>query len=260
MRLFSIPALIGTIFISSFAHASIITKDVDYNHGKIELRGTVVYDDSINTPQPGILIFPEWWGNNSYAKRRAHEMAEQGYIAFVADMYGVDKVTTKKEQAQEWSKPLYENRTMMRERAQTGLAILKKQPNLDKTKIAAIGFCMGGTVALELARSGENIQGVTAFHAGLKFPDKVTKGEVKAKILVLNGGADPMVPQEDRVSFIEEMQTAGADLQFMQYGGAVHAFTNKDADSYKIPGVAYNEKAEKRSFEALRGFLTEIFN
>lgn len=252
-------AFLITIFFASSSYATIIVEEVDYQHGKTLLRGTLAYDDSITTPKPGILVLPEWWGHNDYVKQRTREMAEKGYIAFAADMYGTDQVTKDPQIAQEWSKPFYENRDLMRRRARAGLDVLLKQKHLDKKKIAAIGFCMGGTVALELARNGENLRGVTAFHAGLQFPDKVIRGNVRAKVLVLNGGADPMVPPEERESFIQDMQNAKADLQFMQYGGAVHAFTNPDADKYKIKGVAYNERAEKRSIKAMDAFLTEVF-
>lgn len=252
-------AFIFAVLMASSSFAAVVTRDINYQDGDTNLKGTLAYDDSVDTKRPGILLFPEWWGNNDYIKRRAHELAEQGYIAFVADMYGADKVTTKAKEAQEWSRPFYENRTMMRRRARTGLDVLKQQDNVDKTNIAAIGFCMGGTVAIELARSGLNLKGVAAFHSGLQFPDKITKGKVKAKILVMNGGADPMVPFEERQKFIEEMQTNDVDLQFIQYGGALHAFTNPSANKFHIKGVAYNAKAEKRSLDALHAFFAEIF-
>lgn len=241
------------------AFATIVSKSVDYKDGDTQLRGTLVYDDTLKTPQPGVLLVPEWWGHNDYIKHRAHEMAEHGYIAFAVDMYGVNNVTTDPKLAQAWSKPFYDDRAKMRSRARAGLAILKQQANVDKAKIAAIGFCMGGTVALELARDGEDLAGVATFHAGLQFPEPVVKGNVKAKLLVMNGAADPMVPFADRQKFIEEMQNAGGDIQFIEYGNAVHAFTNPKADSYGIPGVGYNAKAEKRSFEVLQNFFAEIF-
>lgn len=259
MRIAYIIAIIATIFIDSAAQAKIITENINYEHQKLALQGTLVYDDSITTDKPAILIFPEWWGNNDYAKRRAQELAEKGYITFVADMYGAGKVTKEKETAQEWSKPLYENRDLMRRRAREALKVLLQQENIDKNNIAAIGFCMGGTVAIELARNEDKLKGVAAFHAGLQFPDKVIKGSVKAKVLVQNGADDPMVPAEQREKFIADMQAANADLQFVLYGKAKHAFTNPDADKYKIEGVGYNKKAEVRSFQILDLFLKEVF-
>ncbi len=254
-----VMAFIAGILMASSALAEIVTKEVDYKDGNVNLRGTLVYDDAVKGKKPGVLLFPEWWGHNDYIKRRAYEMAEQGYVAFAADMYGVDKVTTKAGEAQEWSKPLYDNRTTMRKRAQAALNELRKQKNVDKKNIAAIGFCFGGTVALELARAGNALKGVVAFHAGLQFPDKITKGHVNAKVLVMNGAADPMVPFAERQKFIEEMQDAGADLQFILYSGAQHAFTNPGANKHAIKGVAYDSRSERRSFRELQLFFAEIF-
>lgn len=244
---------------SMSSHAAIVATSIPYKDNGTELSGTLVYDNSVTTPKAGIVLFPEWWGHNDYIKRRAHEMAEQGYIAFAADMYGKDKVTNDAKVAQEWSKPFYENRALMRQRAKAALSVLQQQPQVDKNAIALIGFCMGGTVALELARAGENVKGVATFHAGLQFPVPLEKGKIKAKLLVMNGAADPMVPFADRQKFIEETQNAGGDLQFIEYGNALHAFTNPEADSKGIAGIAYNAPAERRSFQALKTFLAEIF-
>ncbi len=261
MRLFFAFVFIA-FFVGFPVHAEIITKSVDYTDGKTELRGTLVYNDEISSLRPGILLIPEWWGHNDYIKRRAREMAERGYVAFAVDMYGPDKITADPKVAQSWATPFYQDRKMMRERARAGLAVLQKQLNVDKESIAAIGFCMGGTVALELARDGETLASVAAFHAGLEFPDPVAKGAAKARILVLNGAADPMVPFKDRQAFIQDMQSAGADLQFIEYSGALHAFTNPMADMVRktgLQGVGYNPVAEKRSFAALYPFLQESF-
>lgn len=254
---FIVPLLL-ILGIASPSYAAIVSKPVDYTDGDTKLQGTLVYDDAVSAVRPGVLLIPEWWGHNDYIKRRAKEMAERGYVAFAVDMYGVGNVTKEAKQAQAWSKPFYENRSLMRQRARAGLAVLKEQQNVDKQKIAAMGFCMGGTVALELARDGEDLQGVATFHAGLQFPDAVKKENVKAPLLVMNGAADPMVPFADRQKFVEDMQNADADIQFIEYGQAVHAFTNPDADSYGINGVAYNAKAEKRSFQALQDFFTDV--
>ncbi len=250
---------VASIFISSNSSAAIVSDTVEYKDGLLNLRGTIAYDDAVKTPRPGILLFPEWWGHNAYIKRRAYELAARDYVVFIADMYGDAKVTNDPKQAQEWSAELYSNRVLMRERALAALLVLKQQKYLNKNNIAAIGFCMGGTVALEMARSGEDLKGVAAFHAGLQFPDPVAKDSVIAKILVMNGGADPLVPVAERNAFVEEMQAADSDLQFIQYGGAMHAFTNPDATRLNIPGIAYNAKAERRSFKTLYSFLDEIF-
>jgi dienelactone hydrolase len=257
-NIFKILILWG-VFMSASANAAMVTKEIQYKDGDVALKGMVAYDDAITSPKPGILLVPEWWGTNDYIKKRTREMAELGYVAFVADMYGEDKVTTDPKQATEWSAPFYSDRALMRNRARVGLAMLKQQKNVDTKNIAIIGFCFGGTVALELARDGEKVKGVGVFHAGLQFPEAVAKGKVKAKVLVMNGAADPMAPTADRDKFIEDMQNANADLQFIQYSGVMHAFTNPEADKFKIPGVKYNAKAEKRSFAALKMFFSELF-
>lgn len=241
------------------AQATVVMKDISYQDGDVMLKGTLAYDDSISGKKPGILLFPEWWGKNDYAERRAKEIAEQGYIVFVADMYGNAKVTKNATEAKELSAAFYENRNLMRRRARLALDTLKKQEHVHKSNIAAVGFCMGGTVAIELARTGVALKGVAAFHAGLQFPEEVAKGKVKAKILVMNGAADPMVSFEENKHFIEEMQESGADVQLALYSGAMHAFTNPSANTFHIKGVAYNAKAEERSFNALHGFFNEIF-
>ena len=248
------------VLLSTTANAAVIMKDIDYKDGDTKLKGTLAYDDAITTPQPAIVAYPEWWGHNEYIKKRAAELAAQGYIVFAADMYGSSKVTIDPKQATEWSKPFYSDRKLMQSRARAAITALKAQPNVDINNVAAIGFCFGGTVALELARAGEDLKGVGVFHAGLQFPTKPVEGAVKAKVLVMNGAADPMVPAADRQKFMDEMDAAKADYQFILYSGAAHAFTNPDADKFGIPGVAYNAAAEKRSFMSLHSFLGEIFN
>lgn len=262
MRKFLAVIAAAAFLYSPAAFAKIVTKPVDYADGDVKLRGTISYDDEISSLRPGVLLIPEWWGHNDYIKRRAAEMAAHGYVAFAADMYGAGKITDDPKIAGEWAGAFYKDRELMRNRARAALAVLGKQINVDPYSIAAIGFCMGGTVALELARAGDNLAAVGAFHAGLDFPDAVLKDSVKAKILVLNGAADPMVPFAARQKFIEDMQNAGADLQFIEYANAVHAFTNPHADVVRaqgLEGVGYNPVAEKRSFAALYQFLIDTF-
>jgi dienelactone hydrolase len=190
---------------------------------------------------------------------RAKELAGKGFVVFVADLYGKAAVTKDPEIAKKWAGELYDKREVMRSRARAAVAVLKQQVNVDMNNIALVGFCFGGSAALELARKGDDVKGVAAIHSGLKFPERIDKGAVKTKVIVLNGGADPNVPFADRQAFIEEMQNSGADLQFVEFGGAVHAFTNPDADRAGIPGVAYNQKAERRAMSMLDNFLKEVF-
>ncbi len=258
-----IMSFVLALLIAGSAQAKIVSKDVEYSLNDTKLKGTLVYDDAKKAPAPGVLIVPEWWGDNDYIKGRAKQMAEKGYVAFVADMFGGGKSTDKAAEATEWTKPLYTDRNLMRATAKAALDTLKMQPQVDKNNIAVIGFCFGGTVALELARSGEDVKGVAAFHAGLQFPEPI-KGPVKAHVLVLNGASDPMVPFTDTQKFIEEMDHAKADLQIVEYSNTLHAYTNPGADEIAKPNglvgkIGYNKTSETRAFKALDDFYAEIF-
>lgn len=252
-------SVLAFVLIANTANAAIVSKTVEYKSGDATLKGTLVYNDSFTDPLPGVVIYPEWWGHNEYVKRRAADIVQLGYVAFAADMYGNGNVTNDPKVAGEWSKKFYDDRKLMRERAKAALETLKAQPQVDKTNIALVGFCFGGTNALELARAGENVKGVVGFHAGLDFKDAVKKDSVKAKVLVLNGANDPMVKFEANQKFVNELQEAKTDVELDLYGGAKHAFSNPDADKFGIDGVAYDAKAEARSMVRLREFLKEIF-
>jgi dienelactone hydrolase len=251
--------LFTAILFAGSAHAAIVSKNVEYKDGETKLTGILVYDDEAQSPQPGLVIYPEWWGHNEYVKNRAQEFASLGYTAFVADMYGEGKVTNDPKVATELTKPFQADRNLMRTRAKAALDALRAQENVEKDNIILTGFCFGGTNALEVARSGEDVKGVAAFHAGLDFPDAVKKDSVKAHVLVMNGANDPFVPLAADEKFITEMQAANADAELDLYAHAKHAFTNPDADKAGIEGVAYNEKAEKRAIARMKAFLKEVF-
>lgn len=249
-------ALIAFIAVANTANAKMVEKPMNYTDGTTKMKGVLYYDDEINAMRPGVVIYPEWWGQNDYIKQRGKEVASKGYIVLVADMYGDAKKTAKVDDAKAWSSPLYADRAVMESRAKAAVETLGSQNFVAKSKIALMGFCFGGTVALDLARTGADVKSVSAFHAGLDFPAEPAK-DIKAKLLVLNGAADPMVPFEARQKFIEEANKGNTDLQFIEYSGAMHAFTNPKADGYGIPGVAYNKKAEERSFAYMYEFLKE---
>jgi dienelactone hydrolase len=234
-------------------------EEVEYEHAGVKLKGYIAMPEGPG-PFAGVLVIHEWWGHNAYAQRRARDLASMGYAAFALDMYGQGVLATTPAAAQAQATPLYEDRALMRARAQAGLNVLAGRSEVDKTRLAAIGYCMGGTVALEMARAGiggEALRGVVAFHAGLKFPDAPAQGGVPAKVLVCHGAADPMVPDADVLDFTKAMTTAKADWQVVSYSGAVHAFTNPDADRAGIPGVAYDAKADARSWGHMRQHLAE---
>lgn len=231
---------------------------VDYKDGEVALHGTLALPAGDAASLPGVLVVHEWWGHNDYADRRAKELAEAGYAAFALDMYGPGKSTMDPKQAGEWATPFYQDRGVMVARARAGLAQLKAAKGVDPARLAAIGFCFGGTVVLELARAGEPLQAVASFHGGLKTTTKVAPGAIKAKVLILHGGSDSFVGPEEVGGFITEMVAAKADWRMEVYGDATHAFTNPAADSFKgkLP-IAYNPDAEKRSFAALKALLAD---
>jgi len=230
-------------------------KTIDYLHGEVALRGALALPATTG-PVPGVLVVPEWWGQNAYAQRRAKELAEHGYAAFACDMYGAGEVTEDPKRAGALAGPFYQNRPLMVARARAGLAQLAKAPGVDAKRLSAIGFCFGGTVVLELARAGEPLQLVASFHGGLKTTTAVQPGSILAKILVLHGGSDTLVPPDELAGFMNEMLSAKAQWNMAVYGSAQHAFTNPKAAQFKgqLP-VDYDAPAEvaamARLYEAL---------
>lgn len=264
MKIHLLTALIGML-LTTPAMAKIVTKTVEYTHEGVTFRGYLAYDDSIQGRRPGVLVCPEWWGLNEYAKRRAVMVAELGYVAFVMDPYGEGKTVTAREDAQKLAGMLYApdektgRRELMRGRATAALRTLKAQPQTDPTRLASIGYCMGGTVSLELARAGaegENLRAVVSFHGGLGTPEVTDAGNIRASILVCHGAVDPFVPAAEVQGFQKEMEDAGADYTLIAYSGAVHSFTNPKATG-EIPGAQYQESADKRSWQHMRLFLAE---
>lgn len=249
---------------SSAALAEIKTEHIKYTSGQTTLEGVLAYDDSVTEKRPGILVCPEWWGRNEYADTRAKQLAALGYVAFAIDMYGDGKTTTDPKQAGEWAGKVNSDPKEMRARAAAGLKVLAENAKVDDTKLAAIGYCMGGSVALELARSGqphtEHLRAIVPFHASTiaaKNPDD--NKNIKGSILVCHGQDDTFVKPEQIENFHKQMKDAGIDYEFASYSGAVHAFTNPDADGFGVPGVKYNEKADKRSWAAMKNLFVEVF-
>jgi len=238
---------------------AIKTETVDYKLGDQTLKGFIAYDDAITDKRPGVLVAPEWWGLNDYPKGRAKQLAELGYVAFVADYYGDGKVTEDPKQAGEWAGQVRPNADKFRALGEAALRELKARPEVDPDKIAAIGYCFGGSAVLELARSGADLKGVVSFHGALATSKPAQAGDVKAKVLVFHGAADPMVKHEEVAKFESEMKSARVESKVVQYEGAEHAFTNPNADSHGIPGIKYDEKADKESWEAMKGFFAEVF-
>jgi dienelactone hydrolase len=249
--------LAATLLFACGAGAAIVTKEITYKAGDTEMSGSLSYDDQAGSKLPGILVFPEWWGNNDYPKTRAQDLAKLGYVAFAADMYGKGKITDDPKQAGEWSNQVKGDPKLMRERIEAALDVLKQQPNVDQDKLGAIGYCFGGSCALHAARFGEPIKAVVSFHGDLSTSTPAK--QITAKLLVCTGEADPFVPAPAVDKFKKEMADANADLKLITYPDAKHAFTNPAADSHHIDGIAYNAAADKKSWEDMKNFLAGVF-
>lgn len=251
--------LLSSLLIAS-AHGALVEKAVTYEQGGVKLEGFHVYDDAVKGKRPAVLIIHQWTGLTDYEKGRGRQLAELGYNVLAADIYGVGIRPKPPEAATEAGK--YKgDRRLFRARIDAGLEVLKEDERTDASKIAAIGYCFGGTGVLELARSGAEVAGVVSFHGGLDSAPgfAAEKGKVPAKVLVLHGAIDPKVPAEQVSAFEKEFNEAGADWQLVAYSGAVHAFTQKMAGSDISTGVAYDATADRRSWEAMKVFFAEIF-
>jgi len=238
--------------------AQIHTEYVDYKEGEVVLQGYLAYDESIKEKLPGILVVHEWYGLNDYAKMRTEQLAKFGYVAFAADIYGKGVLAKSPEEAGKHAMEFYKDRSKFRRRVNAAIDTLKQNTHVDKDKIAAIGYCFGGSGVLELARSGAEINGVVSFHGNLSTENAADAKNIKCKVLVLHGGDDPNVPQKQVEEFTKEMDDAKVDWQLNIYSGAVHGFTNP-ANKGNNKNVAYHEKADKRSWEAMKVFFDEIF-
>lgn len=234
--------------------------EINYKDGNVDLQGFLAYDDAkAASPQPGVLIVHEWWGHTDYVRSRAKQIAKLGYVAFALDMYGKGVKTDDPKKAGELAGQFYKDRNLMRSRAMAGLNALKQQKNVDPNRLAAIGYCFGGSTALELARGGAPLAGVVSFHGGLDFPTVEDNKNIKGKLLICTGADDPMIPPEKVNTFESQLRDAKVNFEINIYSGAVHAFTNPKADEHHIPGIAYNAQADGRSWYAMTGFLAEIF-
>ena len=241
------------------ARAEIVTKSVEYKEGDTTLEGFVAYDNSVKTSRPGVLIVHQWKGLGDYEKMRAEMLAKMGYVAFACDIYGKGVRPTSMQEAGAQAGKYKADRALLRKRVKAGLETLLKQHGVDAKRVAAIGYCFGGTTALELARSGADINGVVSFHGGLGTPTPEDAKNIKCKVLACHGADDPNVPPAEVAGFEKEMRDAKVDWQLIAYGNAVHSFTDKSAGNDNSKGAAYNEKADRRSWEAMKDLFAEIF-
>ena len=243
---------------SADAQAAVKTETVHYQDGGTVLEGVVAYDDLPSAPRPGVLVVHEWMGLGEYATRRAEQLAQLGYVALAVDMYGKGVRAKDHTEAAELSGVYRKDRALMRGRILAALETLRRNPLVDAERIAAIGYCFGGTTVLELARSGADVLGVASFHGALDTPAPEDAKQIKGKVLILQGGSDPYTI--DQVpAFEQEMKQAGVDYTLIIYDGAAHSFTVPGAGSDKSTGAAYDADADKRSWETLQEFLKGLF-
>ena len=241
--------------------AAVVGKEVSYQTGDTVMKGYLAYDDALTGKRPGILVVHEWWGHNSYARKRAEMLAELGYTAMAVDMYGDGKTADHPDNAGKFATAVRQDQDMMQARFNAARHYLNSQETVDPELNAAIGYCFGGSVVLGMARSGADLDGVVSFHGSLgglpPVSDKVT-----AKVLAANGADDPFNSKESIELFKEEMETAGVDFEFINYPGVKHSFTNPDAnvfgEKFGLP-LEYNAEADKASWQKMQQFLDSIF-
>jgi dienelactone hydrolase len=233
-------------------------EDIEYTVEGIRMVGHLALDDERTGSRPAVLVCHEGPGLDEHAKRRAERLADLGYVAFALDYHGEGKPLARDEMMTRLG-ALMGDADRIRTLAEAGLAILLAQSEVDTNRVAAIGYCFGGTMALELARGGADIALVVGFHSGLGTPRPARPGEVKAGILVCIGADDPIVPPEQRSAFEQEMRAANADWRMNIYGGAVHSFTNPNSELTGFPGLAYHQPTDERSWRAMLDFFEERF-
>lgn len=249
--------VLGCVFA---ARAQVHTETIEYKDGDTVLEGYLAYDDAIiKGKRPGVLIVHQWKGITDYEKKRAEMLAKLGYNVFCCDVYGKGVRPQDAKAAGTLAGKYKSNRELLRERVNAGLDVLKKHQLTDPKRVAAIGYCFGGLGVLELARSGAEVNGVVSFHGALDSPRSEDGRNIRCKVLALHGADDPTVSSRDLNAFEDEMRHAKVDWQLVKFGGAVHAFTQWDAGDDNSKGVAYNEKADKRSWEYMKDFFEEIF-
>ncbi|HEU5220343.1 MAG TPA: dienelactone hydrolase family protein [Gemmatimonadales bacterium] len=241
------------------AASGVQTREFNYQQGSTVLRGFVAWDAGRTERRPGVLLVHEWWGENENMWNQARRLAQAGYVAFALDMYGNGKSTTHPDSAQAFMAAAVADPATMTARFNAALAELKADPRVDTTRIAAIGYCFGGMVVLSQARAGANLRAVATFHGAMPPPAPTDSGSVKARMLILTGAKDPMVPPDKVDTFAKAMRAAGAVVEVVVYPDAMHGFTNPGADSVGMAGLKYDAAADKASWAALLKMLLDVF-
>ncbi|TNJ33663.1 dienelactone hydrolase family protein [Arenimonas terrae] len=248
--------------LSLSAAAKPVAEPISWNHGGTDFDGVLVYDDGSKEKRPGLVMVPNWYGVNDEAIAKAQQIAGDDYVILVVDMYGRGVRPANADEAGKASGAVYADPDALRGRIKRALGVLEAtaaRAPLDVERLGGIGFCFGGAIVLDLARSGANVDGVVAFHSNLATQRPAEAGAVKAAVLALNGADDYFVSAEQRAGFEKEMRDAGADWQSVDFGGALHCFTEASEDGIKLPGCKYDERAAKRSFVMMESFFDERF-
>lgn len=244
------------------SHAAVQGREVTYSANGTTLKGYIAYDDAAKGKHPGILVVHEWWGHNEYARKRARMLAERGYTALALDMYGDGKQAHHPDDAGKFASEVSQNAPLATARFEAALNLIKQEKSVDAANIAAIGYCFGGSVVLNMARAGEPLKAVASFHGGLSTQQPAKRGKVNARIASFTGEDDPMIPATQVAAFRQEMETAGVTYKAVTYPGAKHAFTNPAADEFgkkfNMP-LAYNAAADKASWDEGLAFLADAF-
>jgi dienelactone hydrolase len=235
------------------------TREVTYTSGATSLKGYIAWDAVRSGPRPGVLVVHEWWGHNEHARTQARRLAEAGYVGFALDMFGDGKSTTHPDSAQAFMNQALSDIPGLMARFAAALAQLKADQNVDSTRVAAIGYCFGGAVVLSQASSGADLDAVASFHGAMPPGGAPDSGAVKARILIMTGGADPMIPAANVDSSVAKLRKAGATVEVITYPHAQHSFTNPRADSVGMPGLKYDAEVDRQSWEAMLKMLREVF-
>ena len=256
-------ALLVLLLLTSAQASTLQGQEVRYLDNGMELQGYLAMDATATSARPGVIVIHEWWGHNEHAREQARRLARAGYVALAVDMYGEGRVADHPEDAGRFAGQIREDRDLMMRRFAAADSYLLSLHAVDENSIAAIGYCFGGTVVLEMARSGADLQAVASFHGSLSTDHPAEPGQVQARVLVLHGNDDPMVPPEQVAAFKDEMEAAEVDYRFVGYDGATHSFTNPDADAkaetFDMP-VAYDADADAASWQELLDLLAETFD
>ncbi|OLC03395.1 MAG: dienelactone hydrolase [Gemmatimonadetes bacterium 13_1_40CM_69_22] len=252
-------AMAAVLLSQSPGNANVKTRELEYRQGETVLQGFIAWDDAARGKRSGVLVVHEWWGHNEHARNQARRLAEAGYVGLALDMFGKGKVATHPQDAQAFVNEVTKDPAVLAARFNAALEQLKRDPHVDTTRIAAIGYCFGGAVVLDMARAGAPLAAVVTFHGALATKTPAQPGKVKARVLVLTGGADPFVPPEQVEAFKREMQAAGGRFEVISYPGAKHGFTNPDAAKYGMPQLAYDADADRQSWTAMLKLFNEVF-